>query len=191
MYKTMSNTVESSTIHNKTRASSIIKEVEEKYDDKKDIEMSSTSNGSVIDNFKDLHKKIKNLENAHRRCRDINKKFDTIINILILLTSTIVTCLEAMMDITDDNDMIQYLKIILAGTCASFAGLNQIFNNSEKAELHHSTTRLYFSLSNKIDLNIKLNKSYNDYKECLDEYTDIRRNSIGLFPSIRKIYKIY
>ena len=139
--------------------------------------------------LRDLYDKVKNFEYAHRLCREINKRFDIIINVLMLVTSTIITCLESLMDLTDNDETIKILKISLAGTCATLAGLNQIFNNSEKAEKHHTTSRKYFELANNIDTSIALQEE-DRYAEYSLVFKDIRKESLGLFPYARRQYSI-
>ena len=139
--------------------------------------------------MKTLQKEVKSFEQAHRRCREINQRFDIIINVLMLITSTVVTCLESLMTVADDDETIKVLKISLAGTCASLAGLNQIFNNSQKAEKHHTTSRAYFELYTKIGLSIELNE-VDKFTKYIENFTEIRVDSIGLFSGVRRAYGI-
>lgn len=140
-------------------------------------------------NFNCLLKKVKNLEKAHRKCRGINKKMDTILNIFILLTSAAVTSLESLLDVTKHEYQVTIAKVVLSGITTFLAGLNMTFDNAAKSSTHHEVSRLYMQLGINIE-KAMLIKDQTKYKQLLDEYSEIRKDSIGLFGFVRKQYQI-
>ena len=138
-----------------------------------------------------LKNKIKNLENAHRKCSQINRHMDTIINVLMMVCSATVACFESLIasEVTRYEYYVQVSKIMLSGFVTLLAALNQMFNNSAKSETHHTLCRNYMMLGLKIDQYIAT-ADYAKYIDILKEFTDIRVGSIGLFNFIRKKYSI-
>lgn len=139
--------------------------------------------------FDCLLREVKNLEKAHRKCRGINKKLDTLLNVLILLSSAGVTSLESLLDLTKNSYQVMIAKIILSGFCTFAAGLNMTFNNSQKAESHHFKSREYMELGIKI-MQAQLIKDQTQYPQLLTQFSDIRKESIGLFGWVRRKYSV-
>lgn len=138
-----------------------------------------------------LKSTVKNLENAHRRCSQINRCMDTTINGLVLLCSGTVACLESLVssEVTRHEHHVQVSKIFLSGFVSVLAAFNQLFNNSAKSETHHTLCRNYMLLGLKIDQYIATNE-HTKYIDLLKEFTDTRVGSIGLFEFVRNRYGV-
>lgn len=141
-------------------------------------------------NFDCLLHKVKNLEKAHRKCRSVNKRFDAIVNVMILLTSAAVTSLESLLDITRHEYHVTIAKICLSGVTTFLASLNMTFDNASKAASHHEVSRLYMELSVKIIQAQLVEHDPMSYQELLTQFSEIRRDSIGLFGFVSKRYNI-
>lgn len=138
-----------------------------------------------------LKSTVKTLENAHRRCSQINKYLDTLMNGLILVCSGTVACLESLIssEFTRYEYHVQVTKIFLSGFVSVLAAFNQFFNNSAKAETHHTLCRSYMAIGLKIDEYVAT-RDYNQYILLLKEFTDTRVGSIGLFEFVRQRYGV-
>ena len=138
-----------------------------------------------------LKQTIKNLENAHRKCCQINRHMDTLINVTMMISSATVACLESLItsDVQQHEYHVQVCKIVLSSLVTLLAALNQLFNNSAKSESHHTLCRNYLMLGLKIDQYIAKNE-YDKYIDILQEFSDTRVGSIGIFNFVRKMYSI-
>ncbi len=139
-----------------------------------------------------LKENVKNLELAHKACRDINMRMDSLLNIFILLLSAIITCLETTIDTNKyDTESIHLSKIVLSSTVTFFAGLHTFFQNAQKSEKHHTISRQYLNLELEIDRCMRNNINDNtEYDILYKKFSEIRTHSISLFWFIRKSYKI-
>ena len=155
------------------------------------MEMGSYQNNTNIQitELNGLHRRVLNHANAHRKCRGINNRMHSLINVLMLIFSAAVTSLEALLDITKNEYEVQIVKISFAGIVTFLASLNSLYNNGEKAALHDYCNKSYTQLAYEIEAQIH---SHNDseYSEYLNKFAKIKSDSIGIFGFVRKIYKI-
>lgn len=138
--------------------------------------------------FSKLKANAQKLERAHKECRGINNKIHGFLGIIMLISSSTVTCLETIVDYSIYKDELHMVRIVMASLVTLVAALSQYFENGKKSEIHHSISREYFSLQINIDKAII--KKENNIIDYLDQYNAIRSSSIGIFGWIRKRYAI-
>lgn len=151
----------------------------------------STIYNNQLKAMEELQVKLKNLENAHRRCSQINRHMDSFINTMMLLCSATVACLESISStgIARSEYTVQISKILLSGFVSMLAAFNQLFSNRAKSETHHTLCRSYMSLGLKMNLYITKH-DISKYEEILNEFLNIRQGSIGIFECVRRSYSI-
>lgn len=145
--------------------------------------------------FESLHIRVKKHASAHRKCRTINTRFHSVINILMLICSAAVTSLESLLDITKNDYEVQVVKITLSGMITFLASLNTLYNNGEKAAIHDSCSKSYTNLAYKIEAHIhdiSNNQTIpiQNYSDFLKEFAKVKSEAIGIFGCVRKQLKI-
>lgn len=159
-----------------------------------------TSKGWNIINYNKIEKLqiiLKNLENAHRECRDLNRTLNKLIQIPMLLFSSLMTVFITYNN-NDNNlkkeitsyhlNIIYWIEFCLTLLVTILSGMNTYFTNGIDAETHHTVSRKYYKMRSqlKIDMETRNHTFIELYKNYIDNISNTREASISLFPFIRK-----
>tara|TARA_B100001094_G_C18172390_1_gene795888 strand:+ start:661 stop:1254 length:594 start_codon:yes stop_codon:yes gene_type:complete len=144
----------------------------------------------AINNMEKLAQKIKNRQNAHKDCRELNLFFDKLLSIGTLVSSGVTTYLINVH--TDEDESGSYLVERIMGFTTTFiSAASTLFDNKSQGCEHHRLSRNYTGLLEEIQRTIDNEECTKEgYTEYNKQYQAIHSNSISLFPHIRKKYKI-
>ena len=154
-------------------------------------------NGWNEENYKlmaTLLKEVKSLENAHRDCRDLNRKANNTINISLMLFAGATTVMVALSEKSNLGNVYYYVECGITGVTTILTGLNTYYHNDANQKEHHLLSRHFYKLGNKIKLsmvNNRKNVKFDEiYKKYAEKVSTIRESSLSIFTKIRKKYNI-
>lgn len=155
-------------------------------------------NEDNLDNLGRLYIKSVGYEKAHKKCREKNQKYHSVINVPLLACSSFLTLFIAVAgggNISGlDGQTYFFSEFALTVMMTFLSVINKYFHNDVNAVQHHNTSRQYFTLSQKVKKNIDTQsdtKSYNDiYNKYTNRFIEIRNSSLSIFPRVRKKYQL-
>jgi hypothetical protein len=155
-------------------------------------------NEDSLENLGELYNEAVKYEKAHKKCREMNNRYHNWINVPFLILQSLLTLFIAVAgggniaSLSQDNYYYSEFLLTILITCLSI--LNKHFHNDVNAEKHHNKSRQYFTLSQKVRKRIDTRAEHHEYDQVYNKFRDrfieARRDSISLFPRVRKKYKI-
>ena len=163
-----------------------------------DVQRENGWNEENLANLGNLYIKAKCYEKAHKKCRDKNERYHTMIQIPMLALSSFLTLFIAVAGGGNISGLVgqtyYFAEFALTVLITFLSILDKYYHNDVNGVKHHNISRQYLTLGEKVKKHIDVRDDIHTYNAVYNKYNsrfiDIRFGSLSIFKKVRKKYDL-